>query len=195
MAGLTLYGFGSGDMEALPSEDREQRKWFNCVSELSTGGMLSIRGSSLLFLPSLLFSCIHHPSLLVWISAGINGVCTGFTTSGSQSMGGGVFLCAGSAERSPWAVQIGCGTYWFVRLRTSNDCSITPFHSLLLYWLLQPRRSAPKEGDTVMAARVPGRVTAILYSRLATGHRSLAIILRIHLHLLSLPSTFATVFL
>jgi len=34
---------------------------------------------------------------------------------------------------------------------------------------------------------------AILYSRLATSLRSLAIILPIHLHLLSLASTFATV--
>jgi len=42
---------------------------------------------------------------------------------------------------------------------------------------MQPRRSAPKEGDNVMAARDPGRVTAILYSRLATILRSLAIIL------------------
>jgi hypothetical protein len=55
------------------------------------------------------------------------------------------------------------------------------------------RRSAPKEGDNVTAARDPGRVMAILYSRLATSLRSLAIILPIHLHLLSLPSTFATV--
>jgi hypothetical protein len=31
---------------------------------------------------------------------GINGVGTGFTTSGSQSMGGGVSLYAGSAVRS-----------------------------------------------------------------------------------------------
>jgi hypothetical protein len=42
---------------------------------------------------------------------------------------------------------------------------------------MQPRRSEPKEGDTVTAARDPGRVTAILYSRLATILRYLAIIL------------------
>jgi len=48
---------------------------------------------------------------------------------------------------------------------------------------------------SVTAARDPGRVTAILYSRLATSLRSLAIILPIHLHLLSLISTFAPVFL
>jgi hypothetical protein len=40
-----------------------------------------------------------------------------------------------------------------------------------------------------------GRVTAILYSRLATSHWSLAIILTIHLHLQSFTSTFATIFL
>ena len=45
----------------------------------------------------------------------------------------------------------------------------------------------------VTAARDPGRVTAILYSRLATSLRSLAIIVPIHLHLLSLAFTFATV--
>jgi hypothetical protein len=58
---------------------------------------------------------------------------------------------------------------------------------------MQPRRSAPKEGDNVTAAGDPGRVIAILYSRLATSLRSLAIILPIHLHLRSLASTFATV--
>ena len=59
---------------------------------------------------------------------------------------------------------------------------------------MQPRRSALKEGDNVTATRDCGRVTAILYSRLATRLRSLAIILPIHLNLLSLESTFATVY-
>jgi len=40
---------------------------------------------------------------------------------------------------------------------------------------MQPRRSAPKEGDNVTAARDPGRVTANLYSRIATSLRSLGI--------------------
>jgi hypothetical protein len=35
----------------------------------------------------------------------------------------------------------------------------------------------PKEGDNVTASRDPGRVTAILYSQLATSLTSLAIIL------------------
>jgi len=43
-----------------------------------------------------------------------------FTTSGDKSPGSGVSPCAGSAEWLPSAVLIGCGTYGFVRLRTSN---------------------------------------------------------------------------
>ena len=31
-----------------------------------------------------------------------------------------------------------------------------PFLSISLVWLMQPRRSAPREGDTVMAAHEPG---------------------------------------
>jgi hypothetical protein len=46
---------------------------------------------------------------------------------------------------------------------------------------MQPRRSAPKEMDNVTATCHSGRVTAILYSLLATRLRSLAIILHIHL--------------
>jgi len=58
-----------------------------------------------------------------------------------------------------------------------------PFISVSLVRLMQPRRSAPKDGDSVTAARDPGRVTAILYSRLATSHRSLAIILPRHIYI------------
>jgi len=46
---------------------------------------------------------------------------------------------------------------------------------------MQPGRSAPKERDNVTATRDCSRVTAILYSWLATRLRSLAIILPIHL--------------
>ena len=69
-----------------------------------------------------------------------------------------------------------------------------PFLSFSLVRFMQPRRSAPKDGDNVMATRDCGRVTAILYSQLATRLRSLAIILPIHLYLLSLESMFATVY-
>jgi len=66
MAGRMLYEFGSGDKEEFRSEARERRKWVNRVSELRTGGKLSIGRSFLLFLP---FSYLLHPSLLLWISA------------------------------------------------------------------------------------------------------------------------------
>ena len=52
----------------------------------------------------------------------------------------------------------------------------------------------PESHNIVTATRDCGRVTAILYSRLATRLRSLAIILPIHLYLLSLESTFASVY-
>jgi len=50
MAGRMQYEFGSGDKEELRSEARELRKWVNRVSELRTGGKLSIGRSFLLFL-------------------------------------------------------------------------------------------------------------------------------------------------
>ena len=92
--------------------------------------------------------------------------------------------------------MIGSGTFELVRVRTRHDCLMLSFAflSISLVRFMQPRRSAPEEGDNVTAARDPGRVTAILYSRLATSLRSLAIILPIDLHLISLASTFATVF-
>jgi len=55
------------------------------------------------------------------------------------------------------------------------------FLSISLVRFVQPRRSAPKEGDKVTATRDCGRVTAILYSWLATRLRSVAGILPIHL--------------
>jgi len=56
-----------------------------------------------------------------------------------------------------------------------------PFLSVSFVQCMQPRRSAPKEGDNIMATRDSGWVTAILYSLLATGLKSLTIILPIHL--------------
>jgi len=47
MAGQILYEFGSEDKEELRSETRERRKWANRVSELRTGGKLSIGRSFL----------------------------------------------------------------------------------------------------------------------------------------------------
>jgi len=61
-----------------------------------------------------------------------------FTTSGDMSRWGGVSPCAGSTERSHWAVLISCGTYRFVHLRTLNSCLIVFFPFLLLYRFMQP---------------------------------------------------------
>jgi hypothetical protein len=67
------------------------------------------------------------------------------------------------------------------------------FLSLSLVHFMQPRWSAPTEGDDVMVVYDPGRVKAILYNLLTRNLRSLVIILHIHPHLLLLISTFATV--
>jgi len=73
-----------------------------------------------------------------------------FTTSGDKSSGGGVSPCAGSAEWLPY----GTDRLWDLWVRTFAyverlfDCC----HSfLLLYRIMQPRGSALKEGDNVMA--------------------------------------------
>ena len=53
-------------------------------------------------------------------------------------------------------VTIGSRTFEFVRVRTRHDCSMLFFSFLSLVRYMQPRRSAPREGDTVKAARDPG---------------------------------------
>ena len=130
------------------------------------------------FVSSLLFSILHY-CIGSW--PGTNGVGTGFYHPQSQSSGGEPSPCAGSAERLPRVVPIGSRTFDFIRVRTRYDCLMFAslfFPFLSLVWFMQPRRSAPKEGDNVTAARDLGRVMAILYSRLATSLRSLAIILQ-----------------
>jgi len=54
--------------------------------------------SSISLFTSVLFCIMYY---FIGSPPGINGVCRGFTTSRSQSIGGGVALCAGSTERSP----------------------------------------------------------------------------------------------
>jgi hypothetical protein len=46
--------------------------------------------------------------------------------------GGGVCLCARYSETLPWAVPIGSGTCWIVRVRTQNFCLIGSFPSFSL---------------------------------------------------------------
>jgi len=106
-----------------------------------TGSLLDV----FLFLSSLLLIFGSRPS--------INGVGTGFTTSGSQSMGGGVSPCARPAERSPWSRTDRLWDLW-VRTSTYVAWLFLCFHYfpfLLVYGIMQARRSATKEGDNVTA--------------------------------------------
>jgi len=70
---------------------------------------------------------------------------------------------------------------------------INVFLSVSHVQLIQHRRSAPKKRDSVMGAHDPCRETAVLHSLLAMTHKSLAILLPMHVHPLSLRSMFATV--
>jgi hypothetical protein len=51
-------------------------------------------------------------------------------------------------------VPIGSGRFEVVRVRTWHYCLMLLFFSLV--WFMQPRRSAPKEGDNVTAKRDTG---------------------------------------
>jgi len=101
------------------------------------------------------FGCLFFSSLLLFFGSrpGTNGVGMGFHHLRSKSSGGGCFPCAGSAERSPLSCS---DRLWDLWVRTIAYIgwlfhSLFPFPSFLLYWLWQPRRSAPKERDNVTA--------------------------------------------
>jgi hypothetical protein len=100
--------------------------------------LLSLVFSSLYFVPSLDLSPVHMASARV------------FTTSGDKSCGSGVTLCAGSAEWLPYSTDR-FWDYGFVNLRALNGNLIVVIFFLLLYGIMQPRGSAPKVGDNVMA--------------------------------------------
>jgi len=70
---------------------------------------------------------------------------------------------------------------------------INVFLSFSLVQFIQHRRSALKNRDSVMGAHNPCRVTAVLHSLLTMTHKSLASLLPMHVHPLSLWSMFATV--
>jgi len=155
--------------------------WVRKLRSWRTGSLLDV----FLFLYSLVLIFGSRP--------GTNGVGTGFY---HQSMDVEFPRVPDPPKGRHRAVPIGSGTYDFVSVHTQHELYNTyfPFLSFSLVRFMQPRRSAPKEGDNVMATRDCGRGTASLYSRLTMRLRSLAIILPIHLYLLSLESTFATVY-
>jgi hypothetical protein len=125
------------------------------------------------------FSSLLFTSLLLWISAQYKWRWHGFLPPAEISQVEVEFPCAPDPPNGYHSVLICCGTSGFVHLRTLNGCLIVSF--LLLYGCMQPRGSAPKEGDNVTARLYvtcpgPGK-TRLIYSRLAMSLRSLAIIL------------------
>jgi hypothetical protein len=140
---------------------------------------LSIGRSFHLFLH---FSSLLHTLLLLWISAQYKWRRHGFLPHPGHSRVEGEFPRVPDPPKGYRTVPNGRGTFEFVRVRTRHDCLMLSFPFLSLIRLMQPRRSGPTEGDYVTVARDPGRVTAILYSRLATSLRSLAIILPIYIY-------------
>jgi len=151
--GRSRYEFGSGDKEELRSETRERSKWVNRVPELRTGGKLSIGRSFRLFL---LFSSLLHTLLLLWISAQYKWRRHGFLPPPDHSQVEVEFPRAPDPPKGYRTVPIGSGTFESVRVRTRHDCLMLSFPFLSLVRYMQPRRSAPREGDTVTAARDPG---------------------------------------
>ena len=117
------------------------------------------------------FSSLLFTSLLLWISAQYKWRRHGFLPPPEISQVEVEFPRAPDPPNGYHTVLIGCGTYGFVHLRTLNGCLVVSF--LLLYGFMQPRGSAPKEGDNVMArlhvtCPGPGN-TSFIYSRLATS--------------------------
>jgi len=114
---------------------------------------------SLLFFLILYFFISLHSGPVYMVLAQV------LTNSGDMSSGDGVSICARSAE---WLLYL---TDWlldwcicmFVYVAWLFHC----FHSFLLFYgCIQPRGSAPKEGDDVMAwlhvtCQVPGNIAFI----------------------------------
>ena len=126
-----------------------------------------------------LFSSLYlFPSLLLWISARYKWRRHRFLPPPETSQVDVEFPRAPDPPNGSHMVLIGSGTYDFLHLCTLNGCLVVSF--LLLYGFMQPRGSAHKEGDNVTARlhiTCPGPgITSIIYSRLATSLRSLAII-------------------
>ena len=99
-----------------------------CWGQARQMGVVSRRAKSLVnifFISSHLFPILYY---FIGSPPGTNGVGTRFTTSRSQSMGGGVSPCARSATRSPLPELIGSGTFEFVRRCMRHHC--------LMYFLL-----------------------------------------------------------
>ena len=132
-----------------------------------------------MFILSLFFYSVYFfTSLLLWISAQYEWRRHRFVPPPEISQMELEFPRAPDLRNDYHMVLIGCGTYGFVHLCMLNGCLNVSF--LLFYVFMQPRGSAPKEGDNVTArlyVTCPGPgITRIIYSRLATSLKSVAIL-------------------
>jgi len=94
---------------------------------------------------------LHFTSLVLWILAQYKWHCHGFLPPPETSPVEVEFPHAPDQTNGYHMVLIGWGTYAFVRLRTLNGRLVVSFPFLLLCGFMQPRGSAPKVGDNVMA--------------------------------------------
>jgi len=112
-------------------------------SEVVIGGRCYL-GCSFVLFSLLYFFTSLDPDPVQMASARV------FTSSGDKSSGGGVTPCAGSAEWLPYGTDrlwdLWGRTFAYVELLFDRF-----YYLLLLYGFMQPRRSAPKEGDNVTA--------------------------------------------
>jgi hypothetical protein len=116
------------------------------------------------------FSCLLFRSFLLWISAQYIWHRHRLLPSPDTSQVEVEFRCVPYPQNGYHTVLIGCGTYGFLRLRMLNGYLIDFFTSQLLYRFMQPRGSAPKVGDNIMAqlnmpCPGPGNTRSILSAR------------------------------
>jgi len=97
------------------------------------------------------FSSLVFTSLPLWILAQYKWRRYRFLPPLEISQVEAEVPCAPVPPNGYHMVLSGCGTYGFANLRTLNGHLIVSFSFLLLYGCMQPRGSAPKEGDNVMA--------------------------------------------
>jgi len=147
------YEFGSEDKEDLRPEAREWRKRVNRVSELRTGGKLSMGVPLLCLFSSLLFAILYY-----------------FIDLSPVEMASSVVLPP--PYLSQWEVEFPrapdpprCHPEWYhtvARLLSLYEyirgMIVQSFPCLSIYRvrLMQPRRLTSKEGNTITAAHDPG---------------------------------------
>ena len=115
-------------------------------SEVEIGGRCDFGCSFFLFSSLYFFTSLH-----LWISPQSKWRRHGFLPPPEISQVEVEFPHVPDLPNGYHTVLIGCGSYGFVRLCMLSGCLIISFPLLRLYGCMQPRRSAPQEGDNVMA--------------------------------------------